>query len=1339
MISQLKKSILFIVPIVILLNIESNGNAIQKITAISSANNLPRGSINSITNDSIGFVWIGTWKGLYRYDGHKAVNFATINPDFKALKIETLLVDRHNLWVGTFVSGLFKIDLTTYKITRYNKSNDTPVQIINDNNIISICAMPDHRIIVGTERAGFNIIAPEGNVLKSFTVESSPSVLINNQVSSITTINDSLVAIGNYAFTIMNLNTYQAKQLELPVLQQHYSNITNINNNKFLFSTHEGLFVIDINTLSTEKIFNKRVKAITKKNAQELYLGSAEGLKVLDLKNYNISTPVSNNNTNPDLNINDLVYINDNTLLIGAENGLFSANYSNEVFNFFEQSKHTELEIVSAIDFNNEKILAGTWGNGIVEITPQTGVLNKISFTEYNPEFIFSLKKTDSKIWFSSKNDLGIYSFNTDDPDESLKHYPRFRNTDNTESMYTVTSSLITPEGLFVVGTWDGLLFYYDKKSDEFNILTDRQSQLPKSRNLSIFSLMTDRQGHTWIGLNGGGIIQTQLTDKHITNQKLITEKNGLVSNFVTCLFQSRNGVIWIGTEAGLSYIKNDTVHSVFHKDIIIDIQSITEDKHGDLWIGTQNGLVKINSYYPSDGYRLFNTNDGLSNTSFYLNSVTQNNDSLYFGGFNGIDYFNPSEVKSESSPTRPQITSFKLLNQDIYPYMNEYDDFLDKNIFNTNLLTLKHHQNTFSFEFSNLQFGIENNSQYAFKLDGVDDNWNYRDSKNRKAYYTKLAPGNYTFYVKSTNAEGKWSDYTKQLDVIISPPFWATTYAYIIYFIISMLVVFLLINRWFMKIQKKHQERLKDLEYNKQKELDELKLRFFTNISHEFRTPLTLILGPLKKILENSTSNPFHNEHLMIYRNTNRLLKLTNRIIDFRKNEKDQLKLKVEKTNLSDFCYNIFLFFNYEAQKRAIKYQFKTTFEEQILIDREFIESVLFNLISNAFKYTPDNSDIEIRVFRGTKNRAIIEVGDKGKGINEADIPHIFDRFYASRKHNSTGIGLSFSKRLIELHKGELNIESKPGKGSVFSIILSETDIYNTNEKAQKSNKEETNNWQGIDQEYMQQSVQSVDKIKSNYSKDELIALITDDNFEIRQYISSLLDENFTIIEAVNGREALKLAITNIPDIVISDVMMPEMDGFELCNALKNDEKTSHIPVILTTVLSEHKNRLKGLKKGADSYIPKPIDPEHLLIRVNKLIENRLKIKKKFHLTESSETTRKDEDENIDPFIEKARNVVLHNIDNSDYNINDFCDDMKLSRMQLYRKFKATTGLSANSFIRKVRMHYAAEKLKTGNYSVKEITYDVGFVDLKYFRKCFHDEFGMNPSEYAKQNNVSN
>ena len=474
-----------------------------------------------------------------------------------------------------------------------------------------------------------------------------------------------------------------------------------------------------------------------------------------------------------------------------------------------------------------------------------------------------------------------------------------------------------------------------------------------------------------------------------------------------------------------------------------------------------------------------------------------------------------------------------------------------------------------------------------------------------------------------------------------------------------------------------------------------------------------------------------------MIFRNASRLLQLTNRIIDFRKSEKEQLKLNVSETRITDFINNIFLFFKYEAQVRNIKYEFSSSFDQHIFIDQEFVESITFNLLSNAFKYTPDNKSISVNVAKEGES-VKISFTDTGKGISKEDIKNIFNRFYSSSNRNSSGIGLSFSKRLAEIHKANITVESEIGKGSTFTLWLALNDVYLPEEKKQTTvpNKETIANWKKIDESLKQAVGDDLDQLKNQYEKDELIALVVDDNFEVRLFIKSLLENDFKVLEAANGQEALDLAFENIPDIIISDVMMPEMSGLELCQAIKTDERTDHIPVILTTVLSSQADRIEGLSRGADSYIPKPIDPNHLLIRVNKLIEKRLKLKEKFSMSDYDSTSNEKieiPEQEVHPLVQKAREIVLKNLDNSEYNIDDFCSDLGLSRMQLYRKFKAITGLSANSFIRKVRLYKAAEMLRSGQFTVKEVTYDVGFIDLKYFRKCFYDEFGVNPSEYAE------
>ncbi|MBN1924948.1 MAG: response regulator [Prolixibacteraceae bacterium] len=1316
------------------------------IENMSGKTELPEGAVNCLAQDNEGFIWIGTWKGLYRYDGYDAINFSSINPAFNAMKVEVVIINNNTLWVGTFVSGLYSIDLLTYQTKNYQKEAPPELQI-SDNNIIALCATPDNSILVGTERGGLNIIDSTGVVTNRITYEDHPEILNNKQVSQISFIDSNKVVLGNNGIVIFNLKTRESEHIYHPLFENHISEIAVIDENEFLVSTLEGLFHFNIteNGNKIQQLVNHRIRAVLKlKNEKKIsfLMGTQDGIieySVEDRKLTNL--PVNNPKHNPKQNITSLIYSHDNVILIGSENGLFSLIQRKQQFRSLStQNPQNIPDIISMIDKTGDHFFVGSWGKGLLELNNKTDVLEPVKFSNYSdltPQFIFSLKAIESDVWFSTKNYLGIFAFDPSRKPYRLKYYPLFTDENGIPKKYTVTSIFEKRDGTIILGTWEGILFFLDRNNDRFLPLKDKNGNLPSSRDLAIFSILEDNEGFIWTGINGGGIVKMSLANNTIISQEIITEKNGLTSNFVTTLYQSRNNKIWIGTEAGLTVHENGAYTKTFYKDIIFDVQSVTEDPIGFLWIGTQKGLIRINSNNLDEPYKLFDNSDGLKNQSFFLNSIYKDDDfNLYFGGYKGIDYFTPYKIEYNYNKPKPKITNFYLFNERKYPCSAGMEGILTCNISRTDEIHLKYNQNTFSLEFSNLEYQLPEKCQFAYMLEGVDKEWNYRDAYHRMAYYTKLQPGTYTFKLKSTNNDGIWSDTPLELKIVISPPLWATTWAYFAYFIVAMFSIFLLLYFRIMKEHEKHKQQLKEIEYRKQQELDELKLRFFTNISHEFRTPLTLIMGPLARILEKETAIEFKDQLLMIFRNASRLLQLTNRIMDFRKSEKEQLKLKVELTNISDFVYNIFLFFNYEAQVRNIDYRYKTLFDQNIYADKEFVESIIFNLLSNAFKYTPDGNSIYVKVYP-EDTWLKISFADTGKGISIENQKHIFDRFYSSTKRNSAGIGLSFSKRLIELHHGDITVKSEEGKGSEFTICLPLKDIYNDEEKSSSPLKEPVVDWKTIDQGVQQKINANLAELKSSFDKDELIALIVDDNFEVRQFLRNLLENDFRIIEAQNGRQAMEEAFNNLPDIVISDIMMPEMDGLELCHSLKTDERTDHIPVILTTVLSSQTDRIEGLQKGADSYIPKPIDPKHLLVRVHKLIEKQLKLKEKFNLsnyTDSKKTPSEPEKTDIHPLVEKARKIVLQNLDNSDYNIDDFCTDLGLSRMQLYRKFKAITGMSANSFIRKIRLHKAAEMLQTGDYSVKEVTYDVGFIDLKYFRKCFNEEFGINPSEYAQK-----
>jgi len=1313
------------------------------IEDISSKTNLPEGTINCISQDEYGFLWIGTYRGLFRYDGYQMINFSTINPQFKAFKIKTTLIDQQNLWVGTLASGLIKINLTNYSITHYNKKTD-PDKKISDDNVLSIAVLKDHQVLAGTEWGGFNIINSSGIVSEIITTDQNNTVLSSPFISAICPFNNDNIMLGNNSLIIYNIKDKSYKKILAEVLNSHIYKIDLVGENEFIIYSANGLYSVTIKNGNPkyEKISNERIKAaliLHNSTDPTILLGTNEGFSEYNIRSKQWKTIITEPFSISPQNITSFFNTRDDVLLVGSEDGFFSISSRKKHFRHYTSDPKVKTPyVISNIVKSDNNLFAGTWGKGILKLNKKTQSLENIEFTstpELKSGFIYSMLETNNTIWFSTKDNLGIFKFNDNQSPYNLTYYSSFPDQNNQFRNYTVTTIFERSDKSILLGTWEGLLFYYDRVKESFIPLKDRLGNLPLLRDFSIFSIVEDQQGNIWAGGNGAGVLKMKIEGNEIISQQLFTEKDGLTSNYVTTIYISRNNKIWIGTDAGLTKIENNNFIKTFDKDIVYSIQSIIEDPIGYLWIGTQKGMLRINSNNTEESVRLFETTDGLNNRSFYLNSICRDADNtLYFGGYNGIDYFIPYKIDYNFNKPIPRITNFYLFNDRIFPYQDEKNQIIENIITSSESINLKYNQNTFSFEFANLEYQIPEKCQFAYMLEGVDKEWNFRDANNRIAYYTKLAPGTYTFNVKSSNNDGVWCDKPTTLTIVINPPFWASTWSYIIYFILSMLTIFSFIYQRIMKEQEKHNQLILELEYKKQKELDELKLRFFTNISHEFRTPLTLILGPLTKLLENDKNDNLKEKHLMIYRNASRLLQLTNRIMDFRKNEQEQLKLKVEQTNVSDFIYNIYLFFNYEAQKRKIDYRFKTEFEDNILIDQEFIESVTFNLLSNAFKYTPDNKSITISLKANNQN-LLISFADTGRGISAEHLEHIFDRFYSTTKRNSAGIGLSFSKRLIEMHKGDILVESEYGKGSKFTVVLPISDVYSENEKAQSENKEIILDWKRMDQSLMKGITSDFNFLKDHYDKGEMIALVVDDNFEVRQFIRSLLTNNFNVLEASNGKEALELAFENIPDIIISDIMMPEMDGLEMCQILKTDVRTDHVPIILTTVLSAQSDRLEGLAKGADSYIPKPIDPNHLMIRVKKLVEKQLKLKDKFNLSDYSTSKPETEipKEEVNPLVEKAREIVLKNLDNSEYNIDDFCVDLGLSRMQLYRKFKAITGLSANSFIRKVRLHKAAEMLKTGKFTVKEVTYDVGFIDLKYFRKCFNDEFGVNPSEYAQ------
>jgi len=682
-------------------------------------------------------------------------------------------------------------------------------------------------------------------------------------------------------------------------------------------------------------------------------------------------------------------------------------------------------------------------------------------------------------------------------------------------------------------------------------------------------------------------------------------------------------------------------------------------------------------------------------------------------------------------------LTKFSVRN-------NEYST--DSNITYKKQITLNYDQNFFSVEFSALDYHGPEKNQYAYMLEGVDDEWVYSGNR-RFANYTGIKSGTYTFRVKGSNNDGYWNENGTSLMITITPPPWASWWAYTLYGLA--VIVIIIAWRWYdlKRLRLKQALQLEKVEAEKLKELDSMKSRFFANISHEFRTPLTLILGPLEKLIRKTDDPASAKDMNMMQRNAKRLQRLINQLLNLSKLEAGEMKLIAGKRNIVGLVRGYVHSFESLAKQKNIRLQFTSDDEKALIyVDNDKIEKILYNLLSNAFKFTPEGGEIAVSVLthpvkpyykEGTDGGINIIVSDTGPGIPPDKVKRVFDRYYQIDDAHpgdmeGSGIGLALVQELVKLHYGEIRVESKEGKGTTFIITLPKGYEHlkpdEIDEKTGKITVEET-------------AIPDFTAITTDISADpdedegKPIILVVEDNHDLRAYISSYLEEGYSVKEAVDGEKGLRYAIEKIPDLVISDVMMPRMDGYRLCRELKSDVRTSHIPIILLTAKAAKEDKLEGLGLGADDFLTKPFDPDELQVRIRNLIEQRRSLHQKYlrdlNLQAkfmNGETTSKDQ-----RFLLKARQIVQEYISDTAFNVETFGEKLAMSRMQLHRKITALTGHTAGEFIRNLRLMKAAEMIRNKTATIAEIAYDTGFTSPSYFTDCFKKYFGVSPTEYQK------
>ncbi|GHV57318.1 hybrid sensor histidine kinase/response regulator [Bacteroidia bacterium] len=907
----------------------------------------------------------------------------------------------------------------------------------------------------------------------------------------------------------------------------------------------------------------------------------------------------------------------------------------------------------------------------------------------------------------------------------------------------------------------------------------------------AVYSIFEDRKGHIWVGTYGGGLnlVENPAGDKlrfihYRNNLKNYPMDNGYRVRFIT---EDKRGNICVGTTVGLFMFRSDfsspdhidyayfarvpgdkeslSNNDVHHIKITASggmfiatfgggvnrvtefddrgfpirfksytkqdglpsdlALSIEEDTNALLWIIMQNNLIRFNP--ETETFQTFGEIKRLMKTESFSegSGVFTRSHRMLLGLSMGILSFFPEKIKSNAFSPYIAFENFQLYNKDVGIGK---DSPLSINIDDMKELTLSHRQNFFSIKYAALDYDYPHNIVYAYMLDGVDSDWRYVQ-KQQIANYTNIPKGHYVFRVRSTNSDGIWMDNERSLPIQIRPSFWETGWAYFLYTLCFVLLVFGIVRILIVIYGLKSRVRLEH-------EMAEMKLRFFTDISHEIRTPLTMVTAPVDFLLQNpKLSDDVRYQLQLVETNTNRMLRLVNQILDFRKMQHHQLKM--EETDISVFVEEICSYFKKSAQSQGIDFHYTSQVEGQkIVTDKDAVETILFNLLSNAFKYTSAGKNIWVTLYKNNKG-ICLEIKDEGKGISKDKQKQLFTRFAAfneDKNKPSTGIGLSIVKELAGKLKAGVSVSSEPGKGSMFTVYLP----FN-NKRLERENA----NSAAFPSEQPPETIVEVPAfvVDTERTNERPSLLIVEDDEDLRRFLHSILNADYRVLEAIDGKDGWTKAQESIPDLIVSDIMMPGLNGVELLQRLKNSLNTSHIPVVLLTAKTTIESKLEGLEYGADDYITKPFSVPYFRARIRNLLEQRERLQELYRSQlpvaklgfepKKPEITRQD-----DIFMSKVMQLIEENMSNSDFRIEEISESVGVSRSVFFKKIKGLTGLAPVEFIRDIRIQRAGQLLATGQLSIKETAYGIGMSDMSYFRKCFRQKFGVNPSEYKETQN---
>jgi len=1344
-------------------------------------NGLSHNQVNCIFKDSKGFMWIGTVSGLNKYDGYRFKVFKHSESDTSSLNEDNVLSINEGpdqkIWVETR-NGFNIYDPATEKfshdINGYLRSVSIPdahitaIKKDRRGNFWFLHATmglfkydPQSRKVIHLLHSAADTASIYANTVSDLSQDSKGNIWLSYYSGVLERLNPQNYKVNYRSYAVdklpASLNTsykiYIDNQDDLWAYAPSYSSGVYYLNSKLTVLKHIGKGV-GTSHLNTDVISN-----VIQDDKNRVWIATDHGgINLLDKHDFKFRYLLNREDDNKTIGQNSIIIIyKDNTGIIWIGTYKRGVSYYHEsIIKFAHYTHHlsdpTSLPFSDINNFAEDKarnIWIATNGGGLVYFDRKNGTFKQYLHKPGDPSSLTNNVIVCMYIDHAQRIWLGTYFGGLDYFDgKTFKHYRHSDADPASISEDRICSIREDSEGHLLVGTIAGGVNVLDYSTQTFSHYKyDHIENAIHSNYIS--ALLEDKRKNLWVVTSYGVDVLMKKTHQFVHYIHDDKDPNSIVNNNTNNILEDSRGLIWISTREGISIFNPETnkFTNIVRQDglpdnAVIDMQ---EDNSHNIWASTPNGLTNILVSQTAAGLKFrfinYNENDGLQGREFTENSSFKTREGeLLFGGGNGFNIFKPSDIRFNKTVPNLVFTDFEIFNESLTAGEKTNGHIiLPRSIGETKSLKLKYDENSFSFDFAALNYFNPDKVRYQYRMEGFDPDWINADNKIRKATYTNLDPGDYTFRVRNSDNTG-WSSKQLVLKVSITPPFWKTIWAYMLYALVIAGALFYLRREGIRKLRMQFELEKERGEAQRMHELDLMKIRFFTNVSHEFRTPLSLIMAPVDKILKQIADPDIQRQLQLVNRNARRLLNLVNQLLDFRRMEYQELKLQEKSGDIIKFIKELSYSFGDIGEQKHITFMFDSEVDEfYTSFDHDKMERIIFNLLSNAYKFTQQGGQVSVllNVLRpDDKASRLLEIKiiDTGIGIPDDKREKIFEPFFqndipGSMLNLGSGIGLSITKEFVKLHKGRIFVESEFNQGSCFTILLPVQEL-------DKSLFTDTSMVLEHDLAYLPNQTQKNTSGSNSSTRDarKPTVLLVEDNDDFRFYIKDNLKEAFNIIEADNGKKGWQKALAQHPNLVVSDISMPEMNGIDLCLKIRNDSRTSHIPVILLTALTGEEQQIKGLETGATDYMTKPFNFEILLSKIKNILSQQEYMRKTYQKQVDAKPTEMHVDSPDKLFIKKVLLLIDNNIANPNFSVEELSDDMCVSRYTLYKKILMMTGKTPNELVRQMRLKRAAQLLETGHLTISQIGHKVGFKSQKYFVKAFKAEFDTIPSRYAER-----